>query len=115
MLYDSNGFKLYIYIYLFFKNCPCVTHIYILLALCQNPLNIIFRVVSEVSETTEAVFIGHVQHMARTYPASWTCLAQGLDMFGSRDSSLYKGAERPLRTLGLFSLPLHLLRWPRAL
>jgi hypothetical protein len=33
----------HIYIFfLFVKTCPCVTHIFILLALHQNPLNIIF-------------------------------------------------------------------------
>jgi hypothetical protein len=41
MLYDSNGFKPYIYV-LFFKTCPCATYIYILLALRQNPLNVDF-------------------------------------------------------------------------
>jgi hypothetical protein len=80
---------------MFFKTCPCATHIYILLTLCRNPLNIIFRAVSEVSKIAEAVFTGHVRPMARTYPASQTCLAQGLDMFGSQVFSLYKGAERP--------------------
>jgi hypothetical protein len=96
ILYDSNGLKQYIYIYvLFFKTCPCATHIYILLALQQNLLNINFRIVSEVSETAEAVFTGHVWPMARTYPASRTCLAPGLDMSGSRVSSLYKGVDRP--------------------
>jgi hypothetical protein len=48
---------------LFVKTCPCATHthIYILLALRQNPLNIIFWAVSEVSGTAEAVFTGHVR------------------------------------------------------
>jgi hypothetical protein len=116
MLYDSNGFKPYIYIYLFFKTCPCATHIYILLALCQNSLNINFCAVFEVFGTTEAVFTGHVQPMAQTYPASQTCPAPGLNMSGSQVSSLYNRVERPLRTPGLFfPLPLLLLRWPMAL
>jgi hypothetical protein len=52
---------------------------------------------------------GHVRLWTRT------CLAPGPDIFGSPVYSLYKGIERRLRTLGLFSLPLHLLRRPRAL
>jgi 3-methyladenine DNA glycosylase Mpg len=38
----------------------CHTYIYILLALCQNLLNIIFQAVSEVSGAAEAVLIRHV-------------------------------------------------------
>jgi hypothetical protein len=64
----------------FFKTCPCATHIYILLALRQNPLNIIFHAVFEVSGTAEAVFTGHVRPMARTYPTSQTCPAYGPDI-----------------------------------
>jgi hypothetical protein len=70
MLYDSNGFNSYIYIYcfLFFKTCLCATHIYILLALRQNPLNINFWAVFEVSGTVGVVFTGHVQLRTRTCP-----------------------------------------------
>jgi hypothetical protein len=112
MLYDSNGFKPYIYIYMFFKACPCATHISILLALCQNPLNIIFWAVSKVFGTAEAVFTRHVRPMDRTYLASRTCPAPGPDMSTYRVSSLYKGAAHPLRTI---VFPLHLFRRPRAL
>jgi hypothetical protein len=38
--------------------------IYILLVLCQNPFNINFLVVFEVSGTAEAVFNGHVRPLA---------------------------------------------------
>jgi hypothetical protein len=41
MLYDSNSSNPYIYV-LFFNTCLYVTHIYILLALRQNPPNIDF-------------------------------------------------------------------------
>jgi hypothetical protein len=93
LMVSSN---IYIYICFVFQNLSmCHTYIYILLALQQNLLNINFRIVSEVSETAEAVFTGHVWPMARTYPASRTCLAPGLDMSGSRVSSLYKGVDRP--------------------
>ncbi len=85
----------HIYFFVFQNLSMCHTHIYILLALRQNPLNIIFRAVFEVSKTAETVFTGHVRPMAQTYPASWTCPALGPDMFRSRVSSLYKGVERP--------------------
>jgi hypothetical protein len=81
---------------LFLKTCPCATHIYILLALRQNPWNINFWVVFEVSGTAEAVFTRHVQPMDQTYPASQTCPAHGSDMSGSQVSAyLYKWAEYP--------------------
>jgi hypothetical protein len=99
MLCYSNGFKPYIFLV---KTCPCATHIYILLVLRQNLLNIIFWAVSEDSRTVEAVLTGHVRPMARTYPASQTCSAPGPDMSKSRVSSLYKGSESPLRTLVFF-------------
>jgi hypothetical protein len=67
MLYDSNGFKPYIYV-LFFKTCPYVTHIYILLALRQNLLNINFRAVFKVFRTAGTIFTRHVRPMARTSP-----------------------------------------------
>jgi hypothetical protein len=51
--------------------------IYIILVLCQNPFNINFLVVFEVSGTAEAVFNGHVQPLAWTYLASWTCPSLG--------------------------------------
>jgi hypothetical protein len=73
----------------FFKTCPCATHIYILLALCQNPLNINFSGSFRSFRNCRASF-------HRTYPASVP------DMSGSQVYSLYKGPERPLRTLGLF-------------
>jgi hypothetical protein len=115
MLYDSNGLKSYIYV-LFFKTCSCATQIYIILVLRQNSLNINFRTISEVFGTAETVFTGHVQPMAWTYPPSWICPAPSANMFGSRVSSLYKGVERPPQNpRPLFSLPLHLLRRPRAL
>jgi hypothetical protein len=93
------------HIFLFFKTCPCATHLYILLALRQNLLNIIFQAVSKVSEIAETVFIRHVRP------------AQGPDMSGSHVSSLYKGVDRPspLEPCVFFSLPLHLLQRPRAL
>jgi hypothetical protein len=82
MLYDSNGFKPYMYV-LFFKTCPCVTHIYIY-SIGPMPKSIEYRFLatSEVSKTVEAVFTGHVRLLARTCPSL-------------RFQPLYKGAEYP--------------------
>jgi hypothetical protein len=85
----------HIYIYLFFKTCPCATHIYILFVLRENLLNIIFQAVSEVFKTVEAVFTEHVRPMARTYLASWTCPDLGFLAY-------IRGLSAPLRTVGLF-------------
>jgi hypothetical protein len=74
----------HIYI-LFFKTFPCVTHIYILLVLWQNPLNI--------------NFLGSFRNYRDNF--HWTCPAPGSDKSGTQVSSLYKGVERPLRILGL--------------
>jgi hypothetical protein len=94
MLYDSNGFKLYIYIYI--QNLSmCHTFIY---SIAPTPKSVeyqFFRAVSEVFGTAETVFTGHVQPMARTYPASQTCTGLGF-------SAYIKGLSVPLRTLGLF-------------
>jgi hypothetical protein len=107
MLYDSNGLMPYIYV-LFFKSCPCATHTHTYIySIGLTPKSVeyqFFGLVSEVFGTAEAVFTGHVRPMDRTYPASRTCPAPGPYMFESRVSSLYKGAERPLMTLGLFVL-----------
>jgi hypothetical protein len=68
MLYDSNGFKPYIYV-LFFKTCLCATHIYIFYWPYAKIRWISkFWAVFKVSGTTEAVFTGHVRPMARTCP-----------------------------------------------
>jgi hypothetical protein len=70
---------IYTYIFLFFKTCPCATHththiyIYILLSLHQNPLNIIFRAVSEVYGTAEAVFTGHIRLAEHVRLGAYTC------------------------------------------
>jgi hypothetical protein len=90
MLYDSNGLKPYIYV-LFFKTCPCATHIYIyiLLALHQNLLNI--------------NFLGSFQSFQNCQDSFHrTCTTYGPDISRCWASSLYKGAERPLRTVGSF-------------
>jgi hypothetical protein len=90
MLYDSNGLKPYIYV-LFFKTCPCATQIYILLALHQNPLNI--------------NFLGSFRSFSNCRGSFHrSCSAPGPDMSESRVSSLYKGAECPLRIPCLFFL-----------
>jgi hypothetical protein len=89
MLYDSNGFKPYIYIYiLFFKTCPCATHIYILLAQRQNPLNINFSGNFRSSRNCRGNF-------HRTYLASRTCP-------GLRFPAYIRGLSAPLRTVSLF-------------
>jgi hypothetical protein len=99
MLYDSNGFKSYIYV-LFYKTCPCATYIYILYwpyAKIRCISN--FRAVSEVSGTAEVVLTGHVQLMDQTYPASQTCPAPGPDIFWSRVlANIYKGDEDPFES-----------------
>jgi hypothetical protein len=86
----------HIYIFcLFVKTCPCATDIYFLLALCQNPLNIIFSGSFRSFWNCRGSFYRTCPTLARTYPASQTCPAQGLDMSGSWVSSLYKGVECP--------------------
>jgi hypothetical protein len=77
------------HIFLFFKTCPCVTHIYILLALRQNLFNINFWTVFDVFGTVEAVFTEHVQPMAQTCP-------------GLRFPAYIRGLSASLRTLGPF-------------
>jgi hypothetical protein len=84
----------YIYFFVFQNLSMCHTYIYSIGPTLKS-VEYLFRAVSEVSGTAEAVFTEHVRPMARTYPASWTCLAQGLDMSGSRVSSLYKRPECP--------------------
>jgi hypothetical protein len=89
MLYDSNGFKLYIYV-LFFETCPYATHIYILLAYAKIRWISIFWAVSEVSETGESVFTGHVWPMDQTYLTSRTYLGLGF-------RPIYKGSGYPFK------------------
>jgi hypothetical protein len=91
----------YIYIFCFSNLFVCHTYIYSI-GPTQKSVEYHFLAISEVFETAEAVFTGHVGPMARTYPTSRTCPTPGPDMSESQVSSLYKGAERPHRTLGLF-------------
>jgi hypothetical protein len=87
MLYDSNSFKSYFFV---FQNLSmCHTYIYILLALRQNLFNINFWTVFDVFGTVEAVFTEHVQPMAQTCP-------------GLRFPAYIRGLSAPLRTLGPF-------------
>jgi hypothetical protein len=68
MLYDSNGFKLYIYIYSVFQNLfMCHTYIYSIGPMPKS-VEYHFWAVFEVFRTVEAVFIGHVRLRARTCP-----------------------------------------------
>jgi hypothetical protein len=74
------------HIYFFF----CIIYIYILLALCQNPLDI------ELS--------GGFWNCRGSFHR--TCLAPGLDMFGSQVSQVYKEDPVPLGTLASFFHPI---------
>jgi hypothetical protein len=86
MLYDSNGFKPYIYFFVFQNLSMCHTYIYSIGPTAKSVEYHLFRQFLK--------FLGHVWPMAQTYLASRTCLAPGLDMFRSQASSLYKAAER---------------------
>jgi hypothetical protein len=88
----------HIYI-LFFKTCSCATHIYILLAIRQNRLNINFfrqflkfpKLSRQFSLDLFGLWTGHVQLLAQT------CPNLGFPAY-------IRGAERPPRILGLFFL-----------
>jgi hypothetical protein len=96
MLYDSNGFKLYIYICFVFHNLSmCHTYIYSIGPMPKSVEYQFFQVVSEVFGTDEVVFTGHVRHMSQKYLASQTCL-------GLRFPAYIRVLSTPLRTLGLF-------------
>jgi hypothetical protein len=88
MLYDSNAFKPYIFFVL--HNIYIYIYIYILLALCQNPLDIEFS--------------GGFWNCRGSFHR--TCLAPGLDMFGSQVSQVYKEDPVPLGTLASFFHPI---------
>jgi hypothetical protein len=68
--FSKHVHVLHIYIYIYI-------YIYILLALCQNPLNINFWALFDVSRTATTVFTRHVRR--------------------SRVSAIYKGAEYPFK------------------
>jgi hypothetical protein len=99
MLYDSNGFKPYIF-FDFHNLSMYHTHthmyIYILLALRKIYWISSCRAVFEVSGTTEAVFTLHVWPLPRTYLVSWTCLAPGLTCLGLGFPSYIKGTPYPM-------------------
>jgi hypothetical protein len=101
VLYDSNGLKTYIYV-LFFKTCPCATHIYILLGLCQNPLNVNFfgqflELPRQFSPDMSSLWTGQIWLARHVWLLARTCL-------GLRFSAYIRGLIAPLRTLGLFFL-----------
>jgi hypothetical protein len=79
--------------FLIFITCPCSIYIYILLALCQNPLDIEFS-------------IGFQSFWNCWGSFQWTCLAPGPDMSGSWVSQLYKGDPVTLGTLASFFHPI---------
>jgi hypothetical protein len=88
MLYDSNGFKPYIYI-LILITWPCTTLIYIY-SIGSTPKSVeyhFFQAVSDVFGTAEIVFTRHVRPLAWTYLASRRCPGLGF--------SAYKGALTP--------------------
>jgi hypothetical protein len=98
MLYDSNGFKTFFYFHnLSIYHTHTSTHI--LLALCQNPLDI------EFLDGFWSFWNCRV-NFHRTYPISRTCPALGPDMSRSRVSQLYKGNPIPLGTLASFFHPI---------
>jgi hypothetical protein len=112
MLFDSNGFKPYIFfdfhnLSIYHTHTHTHTHTHIFYwpnaKICWISS---FRAVFKVSGTAEAVFIGHVQPLAQTYPVNRTCPAPGPDMSRSRVSQLYKGDPIPLGTLASFFHPI---------
>jgi hypothetical protein len=85
----------HIYIFCFSKHVH-VPHIYIFYwPYAKIDWISIFRAVSKVFGTTEAVFTGNVRPMAWTYLASRTCLGLGFPAY-------IRGLSAPLRTLSLF-------------
>jgi hypothetical protein len=65
---------------LIFKTCPCTTHLYILLVICQNLLNI--------------EFLGSFRNCRGSFHR--TCLTSSPDMSGSQVSAYIKGTAYPL-------------------
>jgi hypothetical protein len=112
MLFDSNGFKPYIYfVFLNLSMYHTHTHTHTHTHIFYWPYTKIrwvssFRVGFEVSGTAEAVFTRHVWPLAQTYLVSWTCPAPVPDMYGYRVSQLYKGDLIPLWILASFSQPI---------
>jgi hypothetical protein len=112
ILYDSNGFKPYIFFC--FSKLVHVPHIYIY-SIGPMPKSIEYqffgqfpKLLRQFSPYMSSLWprhirlAGHVRLRARTYPDL------GFPAY-------IRGLSTPLRTLGPFSLPLHLLRWSRAL
>jgi hypothetical protein len=54
------------------------------------------------------LWLGHIRLAGHVLLQAWTCPSLGFLAY-------IRGLSAPLKTIGLFSLPLQLLRWPRAL
>jgi hypothetical protein len=100
MLYDSNGFKPYIFYYFhnlsmyhthtYNTHTKIYIYIYILLALRQNPLDI--------------KFLYNFRNCQGNFHR--TCPTPGPDMSGYRVSQIYKGDLIPFGTLASFFHPI---------
>jgi hypothetical protein len=95
MLYDSNGFNPYIYV-LFFKTCPCTTHIYSIGPTLKSIEYQFFeqfpkflKLPRQFSSDMSDLWPGHIRLAGQVWVSGF---------------SLYKGAPYPLRTLGALFL-----------
>jgi hypothetical protein len=96
MLCDSNGFKPHIY-FLFFKNCPCATHIYIY-SIGPTPKSVEYHLFGQFLKfllDMSGLWTGHIRLAGHVRPWERTCP-------GLRFPAYIRGLSAPLRTLGLF-------------